>query len=49
MSIQVDFLRNSEESDVFIRYLDTNQVFSVGWIALVRNNLKAVSYTHLDV
>ena len=40
ISIQVDFLRNSEESGVFIRYVDTNQGFSVGWIALVRNNLK---------
>lgn len=31
---------HSEESDVLIRFSDKNQVFSLGWIALVRNNLE---------
>ncbi|MEG0313633.1 MAG: hypothetical protein RR646_00010 [Erysipelotrichaceae bacterium] len=42
-SISVCFPPNCEESDVTIRFLDTNQVFSIGWIALVRNKLEANS------
>lgn len=38
--ISITFPPNSEESDVSIRFLDTNQVFSIGWIALVRNNIQ---------
>lgn len=41
--ISVVFPPNSEESDVLIRFLDINQVFSIGWIALVRNNIKGTS------
>lgn len=38
--ISITFPPNSEESDVSIHFLDTNQVFSIGWIALVRNNIQ---------
>lgn len=41
--ISVSFPPNSEESDVSIRFLDSNQVFSIGWIALVRNNIEGKS------
>lgn len=41
--ISVSFPPNSEESDVSIRFLDSNQVFSIGWIALVRNNMEGKS------
>ncbi len=40
--ISIVFPPNSEESDILIRFLDMNQVFSIGWIALVRNNLKGM-------
>lgn len=38
--ISVVYPPHSDESDVSIRFCDVNQVFSIGWIALVRNNIK---------
>ena len=37
--IKVVYPSNSQESDVDIHFFDKNQVFSVGWIALVRKNI----------
>ncbi|MCM1113249.1 MAG: hypothetical protein NC399_08365 [Muribaculum sp.] len=38
--ISVVYPPNSEECDVNIKFMDVNQVFSVGWIAFVRKNIK---------
>ncbi len=38
--ISVVYPPDSEESDVNIRFIRKNKVFSVGWIALVRENIK---------
>ena len=32
---------NADESDIIVRFIEKNAVFSVGWIALVRDNIKA--------
>lgn len=39
ISISVVYPPISEESDVNIRFIEKNEVFSVGWIALVRGNV----------
>lgn len=39
ISICVAFPPCIDESDITIRYTDTNQVFSVNWIAFVRNKI----------
>ena len=31
---------NSDESDISIHFKNLNQIYSVGWIALVRNNIE---------
>lgn len=40
---------NSEESDINIRFIDKNQVFSIGWIALVRENINGNNYKVMNV
>lgn len=39
LSVEIAFPPNSDESDVLIRFKNINQIFSVGWIALVRKNI----------
>jgi len=40
ISISIVYPPNSEESEINIRFIDKNEVFSVGWIAFVRGNIK---------
>ena len=40
ISICVAYPPCSDESDITIRYADTNQIFSVSWIAFVRNGME---------
>ncbi len=40
---------NSEESDINIRFIDKNQVFSIGWIALVRENINGNNDKFMNV
>ena len=40
LCISIVYPPNSEESDVNIRFIEKNQVFSVGWIALVREDIR---------
>ncbi len=47
--ISIVYPPNSEESDVYIRFIEENQVFSVGWIALVRKNLIGSNDKFLNV
>lgn len=42
-TINIVFPPNTEEGDILIRFLDLNQVFSIGWIAFVRNNFEGES------
>lgn len=39
VSIDIVYPPNSAESEVNIRFINKNKVFSVGWIALVRENV----------
>ena len=40
LSIIVAYPPNSDESDISIHFKNLNQIYSVGWIALVRNNIE---------
>lgn len=40
VSINIVYPPNSEESEVNIHFITTNQFYSVGWIALVRDNIQ---------
>lgn len=47
--ISIVYPPNSDESDVNIRFIEKNQVFSVGWIALVRGNIKGSDDKFMNV
>lgn len=47
--ISVVYPPNSEESDVNIRFVEENQVFSIGWIALVRENISGSNDKFINV
>lgn len=47
--ISIVYPPNSEESDVNIRFVEKNQVFSVGWIALVRENINGNNDKFMNV
>lgn len=47
--ISIVYPPNSEESDVNIRFMEKNQVFSVGWIALVRDNISGNNDKFMNV
>ena len=44
----ITFEPNSDISDVFIKFIAENEVFSVGWIACVRNGLQINPYQRLE-
>ena len=47
--ISVIYPPNSEESDVTIQFIEKNQVFSVGWIALVRSDIRGSDDKFMNV
>lgn len=49
VSINIIYPPNSEESEINIHFLDKNEVFNVGWIALVRENIKGCNEKLVNV
>ena len=47
-AIIITFEPNSDISDVFIKFTAENEVYSVGWIACVRNGLQINPYQRLE-
>lgn len=47
--ISIVYPPNSDESDVNIRFIKKNEVFSVGWIALVRGDIKGSSEKCINI
>lgn len=47
--IYIVYPPNSDESDVNIRFIKKNKVFSVGWIALVRGGVKESNEKFMNV
>ena len=47
--ISIVYPPNSDESDVNIRFIEKNQVFSVGWIALVRADIRGNNDKFINV
>ena len=48
IAIIITFEPNSDISDVFIKFIAENEVYSVGWIARVRNGLQINPYQRLE-
>ena len=48
IAIIITFEPNSDMSDVFIKFIAANEVYSVGWIACVRNGLQINPYQRLE-
>lgn len=49
VSINIIYPPNSEESEVNILFIDKNKFFSIGWIALVRENIEGNTDKLLNV
>lgn len=47
--IYITYPPNSEESDIYIQFIEENQFFSVGWIALVRGGIKGTNEKFIHV
>ncbi len=47
--INIVYPPNSGESDINIRFIEKNEVFSIGWIALVRGNIKGSNEKFVNV